>query len=620
MLSITYNTYDIPLDESFTMRFSWVNPACYFDKIPGAAGLGIDIPVNDYTQAIFGSPNRFEKYSSGSDRKFEDVSIRFAGVLLMNGTLNITSATSEVYTGWLQSQVGVIGEEQREKLINALQLPSENEPWGNFKQQVFENKSDYDQDTDDYCTGEHYNRRFWEEIGRNVKEDEEYYDEDGIKRTREVEISRLAKAHRDNFYYMVNRRQYGVWDVITTGDGCVVSAFLFLPFLLKEVLKRCQFFIDPDNNAFTDELYEYYNIAIYNNYNLLQPIITIEDKGNWQYDSALATWVFIGEFGIKTLTWQLGNQGKIDYVYLIPGINVGEFILGLQNMLNIVFQFKDDKRINIIDRLSILTMDPFDLSDYFLGEWIIGERKNTTLKFISEYDKNDAIIADNFHDLTERRKDFKEQVTYRSDLDALVPEYGEIRHVIHNDEWFEYKWDVEVGNDGESETEEFDRIGWVMVSMGPQPVLYGTGDEIEEIKTNIYTPYTHWYETTMTKLQNGAISTTRNLWNNFSPCFFFNRGDNVISNKNYESTHSLQWEDVNNSGLFERRWEPWARFWSNRLPVEADFNLPLNVLYYVINNITNKFKTEEGEFIIEEMEVEFGLHVIGKTHIKGYKV
>ncbi len=56
------------------------------------------------------------------------------------------------------------------------------------------------------------------------------------------------------------------------------------------------------------------------------------------------------------------------------------------------------------------------------------------------------------------------------------------------------------------------------------------------------------------------------------------------------------------------------------MPVEGDFNLPLNVLYYVINNITNKFKTQEGEFIIEEMEVEFGLHVIGKTHIKGYKV
>lgn len=624
MLSITYNTYDIPLDESFVMRFSWVNPACKFDKVPGAAGLGIDIPVNDYTRGVFGHPNRFEKYSAGNDRKFPDVAIRFSGVVLMVGTLNITNATSETYTGWLQSQVGVIGEEQRERKINELQLPGEIEPWSNYRIQLFENKNNFDQDVDNYCTGEHYNPRFWEEIGRTVTDTEEYYDDDGLKKPREIEITLLAKYHKDYFNFLVNKTQNG-GTAITTGQGCVVSAFLFLNFLLKEVFKRCSIFIDPDNNAFTDTLDNYRNIAVYNNYNLMVPTITTEDKDAWERDPVTGQDVYVGSKEIKTFSWELGDQGGFDYVHLIPGVNVGDFIMGIQNLLNIVFHFRDDSKVVVIDRLEILTMDAFDLSSYLLGEWIIGERKNTTLKFVSEYDKDDALISDNFHDLTDRRHDFGEPVRYKEDLDALaLPDYGEIRHVIENDEWYEYKWDVGINNDGVSEISEFDRVGWVKVSTGPQPVFYGTGDELEEIKTNVYTPYTHEYQLRISKMQNGVIAPTRNLWNNFTPCFFFYVSDNSISTRNAgQYNTSLQWVDrqgLNEIGLFTRRWEPWAAFWNNRLPVEGDFNLPLNVLYYVINNITSKFKTEQGEFIIEEMEVEFGLHMIGKTHIKGFKL
>lgn len=622
MLTITYNNHDIPVDEGFSMRFSWVNPACYFDKIPGAVGLGIEIPVNDYSQAIFGSPNRFEKYSSGSDRKFSGVYVRYDGVLLMTGTLNITSANQETYSGWLQSLVGVVGEEQRERKINELQLSSENEPWGNYRMQYFENKDTYDPDSDDFCTGEHYNRRFWEEIGRTVMDAEEYFDDNGVRQSRQVEISRLMKLHRDNFNFLVNK-SHPDGGVIASGEGCVVSAFLFLHFLLKEVFKRCQFFIDPDNDAFTDELDDYRSLAVYNNYNLMEPTIITEEKENWEQDEITGDWGLSGYQEIKNLVWQLGNQESIDYVHLVPGINIGEFLLGLQNMLNIIFFFKDDRRVAIVDRLGILSMTPFDLSSYLTENWIIGDRKNTTLKFIVEYDKNDAIISDSFHDLTDRRNDFGDPVRYLEDLEDLTPEFGEIRHVIETDEWYEYKWDVSVNNDGESTPAEFDRIGWVRASTGPQPVLYGTGDEIEEIKTNVYTPYTHWNELTLAKLQNGIILPTRHLWNSFSPCVFFYLGQNSISNKNVSVTKSLQWVDrqaLNEIGLFQNRWKSWASFWSNRLPVEADFNLPLNVLYYVINNITNKFKTQEGEFIIEEMEVEFGLHVIGKTHIKGYKV
>lgn len=608
MLSITYNTYDIPLDESFSMRFSWVNPACFFDKIPGAAGLGIDIPVNDYTQAVFGHPNRFEKYSSGNDRKFKGVHIRFNGVLLMSGVLNITSATSETYSAWLQSDMGAIGEEQREKFITDLDWDD-----ASMVDQVLENKGSFDDATDDYCTGEITNKKFWEEIGKEIEEDEEYFNDDGELDTRRVTITQTKADHRDNFDYEVNADNNGIAKV--SGNGCVVSPFLFLRFVLNHIFKVNKYFIDSTRDAFNN-LTGYKNLALFNNYNIMQPIMVTETKYVYVTDPITGDRHINGVEFIKSISWELR---EFDYLQLVPRVNIGDLILGIQNMLNIVFVFGVDNRVAIIDREACLTGSVIDISGYFGGEWIIGERKDVSLKFVSEFDKNDSIFADNFHDLSERRADFKDDVLGIDDLEDIAsPEYGEIRHVLWGDDWYEYKWDVDSNYAEENLFAEFDKVGWAYASCGPQPMFYGTGDEIEEIKTCISTLYRRNDLIYLTAMQNGSIKQMRNTWNNFSPRLLFHLDYNTVDVVNSEELTSLRWDGTD--GLLEKRWKNWAAFWANRLSVEGDFNLPLNVMLYVINNITSKFKTAEGEFIIEEMEVEFGLHVIGKTHIKGYKV
>ena len=605
MLTIHYNGYDIPTGRDFSVRFSWVNPACYFDKIPGSAGLGIDIPVNDYSRAIFGSPHRFEKYGTGDDRKFTDVDIRFNGVLLMSGTLNITNATSEKYSCWLQSKVGDIGEEQRDKFINEMD-------WSEFNAQTLDNKGDFDDDTDDYCTGELINRRFWEEIGRTDEFDEDYINDEGFPDTRKVEMTVLTAAHRDNFDYKVNDTSSGI--AVTTGTGCVVSAFLFLRFLLNQLFKKCSLFIDSNNNAL-DDLTEYKNIAVYNNYNLMEPVFVTEAVVVNEEDYLTGSNETYTYQEITSMTWSLGT---FDYARLIPHIKLADFLLSLQNMLNIIFQFRNDNQVNIIDREAIITGSAYDLDEYFRGEWIIGERKNSTLKFIAEYDPDDSVISDSFHDLSERRADFGADVISRAYLDDIVsPRYGEIRYLIEEDEYWEYKWDVGVRVDSNDKASEFDRTGWVKISTGPQPVLYGTGNEVEEIKTNISAPYRK-FTSGIIVMQKGTISNTRTLWNNFTGRLFFHEGNNYITTVTSVGHKSLVWDG--SEGLLENRWKSWAAFWSNRLPVEGEFALPLNVLYYVINNITQKFKTTHGEFIIEEMNVEFGMNMIANAYIKGFKI
>jgi hypothetical protein len=46
----------------------------------------------------------------------------------------------------------------------------------------------------------------------------------------------------------------------------------------------------------------------------------------------------------------------------------------------------------------------------------------------------------------------------------------------------------------------------------------------------------------------------------------------------------------------------------------------MNVLISLIQNITTPCRESKGAFLIEEMETEFGLNMIGRTKIKGYKI
>jgi len=110
-------------------------------------------------------------------------------------------------------------------------------------------------------------------------------------------------------------------------------------------------------------------------------------------------------------------------------------------------------------------------------------------------------------------------------------------------------------------------------------------------------------------VQKGNLATMRSVWSEIS--FRLLSGSELVPG-------AMFWEGE--SGLFERRWKKWARFWAHRLPVEGEFDLPLNVLFMVVENIYLPFREDKGAFVIEELEVEIGLNMVGKTKIKGFKI
>ena len=84
MLTIDINGNYFALDTNFSIRISYVNPACYTDKIRSEAGLGITISVNDINRGILGAHERFSKYipEGNPGIRFPGCSIRFGGALL----------------------------------------------------------------------------------------------------------------------------------------------------------------------------------------------------------------------------------------------------------------------------------------------------------------------------------------------------------------------------------------------------------------------------------------------------------------------------------------------------------------------------------------------------------
>ena len=585
MLTLHRNANTIVTDENFSVKLKWVNPACYFESVPGEVGLGLEISENEYTRAEFGNPERFEKYTAGQDRKFPGISIRKGGAVLMAGTLVITNANHGTYSAWLQSELGVLGTAQRDKFINEMEWTSGI---------AFENKASYDlEDGDQYSCIPVYNPAFWDGKGAEI-------DDPLIE---DQKISYLTERFRALKIFRVNKLAEDL-TVDATGIACVISPYLFLNYVVNELFRLNGFFIDQTNNPLAEPLFQ---LLVYNNFNIFSLAFTTEIKVETFFNQFTCEDEEVSVNEVINATWTIGN---LAYADLIPKIPLKEFILGLQNFLNVVFHFQNDNTVKIIERNTIPDAAAYSLDQYFLGFWSLGERKDVTLKFIQEVDKNDELFSEDWHDLSDRRADFAAEVDNITTLKALPsPAFGELRMVRDENKIYEYKWHVFAATDinfGETQT---DVLEWVVASIGPQPFFYGDSVKIEEIKSACST--LRFQNSLLQTKQQGNIASARSLWADYSLRLMLNDKAGLYQ----------RLLDFDGSvGLFATRWEKWARFWKNRLPVEGEFMLPLNELHYVINHITQPYSTRSGKFIIEEMECDFKGSQMGLVKIKGYKL
>lgn len=550
---------------------------------------------------MLGNPERFEKYATAASREFPNFEIRFSGVLQAAGTLIIQSAQKDNYSGWVRSNLGNFGKEQREKKITDM-------PWP--VQQNMDIKDTYDDDNDDYNFVYIKNHGFWDGIGREATGEIPVEDENGNWVYREETQSVLRNAAFKNYFYGINPQKVG--PLYPIKEGCVVSPYLHLRYVLKKFFLMNKWFInrndmlDPGFFGFSPLK----NTMVYNNFNIVDMQVNTFPEYAYYWDPETNTMQQTEVGKITDVSWQLK---AFNYADLLPKISAKDFLLGIQNSLNFIFFFRNDSRVDIINRNEILKGEAISIHKYLVGEFEPGEQKNVRLKFLPEYDKDDGMFGSGFEDLSDRWADYKDPVETKDELLAIAdPEFGELRMVIQENKIYEWTWLVVDQENINRQEDQIDTIGWKFVSTGPQPFIYGTEPEEEEIKTSVSTLQTvpgflGVYDFKVN--QRGNLASMRSKYSNFSLRLF---------KPAFSLEDSLFWDGT--TGLFEKHWKNWARFWKTRLPFEAEFDLPLNVLSFCADNIYSKFSTEKGEFVIEEMETTFGLNSIGTTRIKGYKV
>lgn len=623
MLTFLLNNKPFVLNLDTSVRITWLNPACMFDDFPGDVGMGVDIPVNETNRAMLGNPERFEKYTNTTAREFPNFEIRFGGILLLGGTLVITDASQENYNGWLRSNVGNLGKEHREKYIYDIDA---------FNTDVtFVNKANYDPLTDPYGCPIVMNPEFFRDKGRMIEVDitvpnPDYYPGSGLDQfiPDKKETEALSEAFRRTASYIVNYLNPDNTVKTSTSESAgdqyesqldvyVVSPMLFLNYVLETILKDAGFFLD-DN--FIKDHADLQKLILYNNYDItnfeFSTFTTPTDSQIWP-DNMM---VRIGlPHKIDLITRNYTDTFK--YKNLLPKITLKDFILSIQNELNVCFHFKHLGKVDVIDRETILTGDVIDISKYMLNNWEMGERKDLTLKFIFDHDDDDNVFKERWEDVDDRRPDEGEPVDTWADLNLISnPAVGEMRYIKSENMYVQYAWTQLTTPDPRAGTEkQEDVLGWEHLATNFQNGYYNKDKaEEEKIETNFSTlaatqdSYTY---------QRGNIKSMKFAYQNFTPRLMFYTGNNRAK---FETANvSLDWEKET-TGLLKTRYPKWARFWAHRQPVTGKAQLPLNVIDNIIRNITKKQRSNEGEFIVEKIETSFSIDKIGVTNITGYKI
>jgi hypothetical protein len=649
MLTLTLNNNPIPLPVGFSMQLTWKSPVCDFEKIPSGYGLGISIPINEYTRPLFGNPERFAKQRTGSVQKYPGFEIRFSGVLLMAGTLvinNITgSGTESSYEASLIDQVGILGEKEQERDILDIPAFSENVSWVE--------SANYNPDEHPFCCFPIMNHGFFKDKGIIIKRETtvpdwdrpgktktEMYDDEVMSYLFNKTTGRYINKLKGGFVQREQsqidlsnlKQKYNTYD---TGKVTVVCPFFFLNYVIREALKDNSFHI-ADN--FLDHDSQLKNLCIYNNYDVT--ITKYLQTGEIIFQERI---IANDEFGGIILNDMPMSSGVKLYSYTrnyfsmfldenhiphpgswvtpknhLPKMKVGDLILSTQNLANVCFHFLPDNTVNILSRETILTSSAIDLDPYFLGVWDIGEQKNVALKFTREHDSNDLVFADRFNDLSDRKSDIKEPVADWGEMNAITDAIeGDIRLMTSNNTFYEYKWITQEKVNGMTrEGDTTDVLGWEEISIGLQNGWHEYGrEEVEEIKTS-WSGCLGNHQLTLVN-QQGNMNTWKAKAQAFSPRLMINNSNNSGGTQNANFSFEYEKEET---GILPKYWKNWNQFWSERLPVSGDFDLPVNILRHVIYNICSKYRTREGELLIEEMSCELFIDRIGVTEIKGFKV
>lgn len=603
-LTIDINGKKLVTAPDFSCRINMKNPACMFDGLRGPLAADISLP-KEGNRITLNHPDRFTKMGGQNDRKYTGASLRHFGIELIAGDLVIDDA-SENYSGWIQNLIGKLGEEMREKLISQMSLGGE---------QTFINKTNFDPLTDVWCTIKILNPGYFS--GRGQKTTYRGIEKDiyGNDETKDIETELLTYKFKNESEYFVNATSAsGVKTSAGTDGVVVVCPFPFVHQLIDLILKENQYYIS-DNFLKLDETLR--TLCLYHTFNIVADNPTTSTTTLWNFNFYLNKTISSDFAELQSATWNIANFNLKD---CLPAMKLKDLILGIQNTVNVLFWFDNNRGVRIVDRESILTGEAYDLSQYQVTPWKQGERKNVCIKHSWEHDSNDSAFNDDFSSLDDKREKILASVPTRPDLDSilLTKAVGDIRLVESENQYYEYRWHTVTSVDSKNRETSTEVLGWQLCSIGLQNYFFNDGDrDQEEIKSPFSTLRMSPDDGCPVAYQTGNSKTFSTLPEDFSPRLMFYKGNNTGGD---ESSGAMKFDWKGDQGILLNRWRLWLPFWANRLPVTAQFEVPTRVLKHIIENIYQKFRSSEGEFIIDEIDAEPGANKLIRIDVKAFKV
>lgn len=594
MITATVNgqSLNLPLDFSFDLvRESQLTK---HDSIKGDCIPSITFPDTERNRAVLMNPTLFELKRDGV-KEFPNLELISNGFDIIRGTLVLNNG----FGGYVRGAVGNISAQNADKLITDYDLPVH---------QVFQNKESYSPDVDEYCAPEFTNIDFYKDLTQNDTWELE------TNTKEEFENTILQRYHRWRSY-TVNHKLNGLIELPTESPliiykqrtnadtpALVISPQLYLFGVIKKLLLKNSIYLISNEVGTNAQLK---HLTLYNNHSIvkLKPTLTIGDitVSSWFFETTIAN-------SYARFVQSVVNFDEAD---LLPPVSIKNFILGIQNLINICVVFHDNGTASIIDREAVPEKEPVSIDEFFTGKWEMGDKKNVVLEFAMQHDTNDALFGSYYQDLTDREKDFGEDVESMAQLYAITnPVIGELRRVTRKNQIYEYR----TGTTLDANNIEVDIVGWFFISIDFQNFKYnyeeGIDKDVEKIETTFST---FSNKGTGLAYQLGRCNLRKNEEAMFTPRVFF---DVAGVAKNNSTNYYLNWRGTNN--LIETRWAKWAKFWANREAATGYFRLPA----YILQNfdLNRPYSTRQGTFIIDRMVTRITHAGIQETKMEVFKL
>jgi hypothetical protein len=298
---------------------------------------------------------------------------------------------------------------------------------------------------------------------------------------------------------------------------------------------------------------------------------------------------------------------------MLSKTSIKDYILGIQNLLNIAFVFNNDDTYAIVDREAALLGPSTDIDKFMSGSWELGEKKDISLKFTQIHDDNDALFSDSYVDLSDRLADFGVDIIMESVLPYIEgAKIGELRRVLPTQRIYEWTMTTTTNKYGI----EIPAFAWTFISSNYQPgwVNYAAEKEVEEITTCFSTLCGDDSSENPKTEQSGQSELRKSTEAPFTPRLLFYTGNLTCNNQTEK--YSLKFTGANN--MIDSRWKNFAPWWAKRQAVTGYAKFTDS--FFKNFDINQKVSNREGEVMPLQTTTRITNSGLGETKIEGFKV